>query len=145
MLNVRNALPDDYADWLALWKDYLLFYGHHLDESVTLSTWQRIHSPDSALMCRLAEQNGSVIGFAICVIHEGTWVTQPVCYLEDLFVKENLRGMGAGKALILKVCDEAREQGWAKVYWVTNENNPARRLYDKLAQVDDIVRYNIRL
>ena len=48
MLNVRNALPDDYAAWLGLWKDYLLFYGHHLDESVTLSTWQRIHSPDSA-------------------------------------------------------------------------------------------------
>ena len=145
MLNIRNALPGDYADWLALWKDYLLFYGHDLDDVITLSTWQRIHSPDSALMCLLAEYNGSVMGFAVYVIHEGTWVTQPVCYLEDLFVKENLRGVGAGKALILKVCDEAREQGWAKVYWVTNENNPARRLYDKLAQVDDIVRYNIRL
>ncbi|PZD61611.1 GNAT family N-acetyltransferase, partial [Pantoea ananatis] len=43
-----------------------------------------------------------------------------------------------------RVCDEAREAGWAKVYWVTNENNPARQLYDKVAQVDDVVRYNIR-
>lgn len=145
MLKVRKALPDDYAAWLALWKDYLLFYSHDLDDIVTLSTWQRIHSPDSALMCWLAEYDSSVIGFAVCVIHEATWVTQPACYLDDLFVKENTRGLGAGKALILAVCNEAREQGWAKVYWVTNENNPARRLYDKLAQVDDIVRYNIRL
>lgn len=95
-------------------------------------------------MCWLAEFDGKVTGFVACVIHEGTWFTQPVCYLEDLFVEENARGVGAGKALIMRVCDEAREAGWAKVYWVTNENNPARKLYDKLAQVDDVVRYNIR-
>ncbi|AWQ20626.1 N-acetyltransferase [Pantoea ananatis] len=144
MLKVRKALPEDYSAWLTLWKGYLHFYGQNLDDAVTLSTWQRIQSPESALMCWLAEFDGKVTGFVVCVIHEGTWFTQPVCYLEDLFVEENARGVGAGKALITRVCDEAREAGWAKVYWVTNENNPARKLYDKLAQVDDVVRYNIR-
>jgi hypothetical protein len=28
----------------------------------------------------------SVMGFAMCILHEGTWSTAPICYLEDLFV-----------------------------------------------------------
>ncbi|VTP65689.1 Predicted acetyltransferase [Leclercia adecarboxylata] len=84
-----------------------------------------------------------MVGFAICVLHEGTWVTQPLCYLEDLFVDDAARGKGAGRALIEAIINEAREKGWSKVYWVTREGNPARALYDKLAVVDDYVRYRI--
>jgi len=86
-----------------------------------------------------------VVGFAICVLHEGTWVTQPLCYLEDLFVDDAARGKGAGRALIEAIINEAREKGWSKVYWVTREGNPARALYDKLAVVDDYVRYRITI
>jgi hypothetical protein len=35
-----------------------------------------------------------VIGFAMCVLHEGTWSTAPICYLEDLFVDAAERGAG---------------------------------------------------
>ena len=143
MVKVREAKADDYDAWLKLWKGYLDFYGTGLDEAVTLATWRRVLSSDSALFCRLAETEQGVVGFAICVLHEGTWVTQPLCYLEDLFVDDAARGKGAGRALIEAVINEAREKGWSKVYWVTREGNPARALYDKLATVDDYVRYRI--
>jgi len=72
-------------------------------------------------------------------------VTQPLCYLEDLFVDDAARGKGAGRALIEAIINEARVKGWSKVYWVTREGNPARALYDKLAVVDDYVRYRITI
>lgn len=145
MVNVREAKAEDYEAWLKLWKGYLQFYETELNESVTLATWRRVLSADSGLLCRLAESEQKVVGFAICVVHEGTWVTQPLCYLEDLFVNEEMRGKGAGKALIEAIVDEARDKAWAKVYWMTREGNPARALYDKLAAVDDFVRYSITL
>lgn len=145
MINVREARAEDYDAWLALWKGYLNFYGTDLDEAVTLATWRRVLSPDSSLFCRLAESEQGVVGFAICVLHEGTWVTAPLCYLEDLFVADAARGKGAGRALIEAIIDEARDKAWSKVYWVTREGNPARALYDQLAVVDDYVRYRVAI
>lgn len=145
MVKVREAKADDYDAWLKLWNGYLDFYGTGLEEAVTQATWRRVLSPDANLFCRLAETEQGVVGFAICVLHEGTWVTAPLCYLEDLFVDDAARGKGAGRALIEAIIDEAREKAWSKVYWVTREGNPARALYDQLATVDDYVRYRITI
>lgn len=60
--------------------------------------------------------DGKIIGFAIIVLHEGAWVTQPLCYLEDLYVDEKMRGFGAGKSLIEAIRKEAEKKSWAKVY-----------------------------
>lgn len=145
MVKVREAKAEDYAAWLSLWKGYLAFYGSELDDAVTLATWRRVLSAESGMICRIAESESRVVGFAICVLHEGTWVTTPLCYLEDLYVDASMRGRGAGRALIEAIIGEAREKGWSKVYWVTREGNPARALYDKLATVDDYVRYRITI
>ncbi|KNC05779.1 GNAT family N-acetyltransferase [Pantoea sp. BIGb0393] len=145
MIKVRNAEAKDFAAWSVLWKGYLNFYGSELDESVTLATWQRVLTPGSGMLCRLAESDNHVVGFAVCVLHPGTWVTEPLCYLEDLYVDENQRGIGAGRALIEALRDEAQQKSWSKVYWVTRESNPARALYDKLALLDDFVRYTIKI
>jgi GNAT superfamily N-acetyltransferase len=69
------------------------------------ATWARIHSPNHTVMpcrrCRWATG-----GFALCVMHEGTWVTKPICYLEDLYVDAQQRGRGAGRALIEAIRQE---------------------------------------
>lgn len=145
MVKIREAQTEDYAAWLRLWKGYLAFYDTDLDEAVTLATWRRALSSDSQIICRIAESELQMVGFALCVLHEGTWVTEPLCYLEDLYVDEQKRGLGAGRALIEAIIGEARDRGWSKVYWVTRDGNPARALYDKLAQVDDYVRYRITI
>lgn len=91
------------------------------------------------------EMDGKVVGFAMCILHEGTWSTAPVCYLEDLFVDAAVRGAGAGQALIDALMAEGKREGWAILYWMTRQNNPARKLYDKFAEADDYVRYRISL
>lgn len=144
-VKIRNAEDGDLASWLALWKGYLAFYESELDDEVTLHTWKRALLPDSGVLCRLAEIEGEVVGFTFCVIHPGTWSRQPLCYLEDLFVAGEKRGRGAGRSLIDAVCEEARVRNWSKVYWVTKTDNPARALYDKVAVLDDFVRYSVRV
>ncbi|HZH06453.1 MAG TPA: GNAT family N-acetyltransferase [Lautropia sp.] len=142
---IRSVLPTDETAWRGLWRDYCGFYDARLPDEVTSRTWKRILDPDSAIMCIVAEVDGQVYGFANCVVHENTWETQPVCYLEDLFVAAAARGHGVGRALLEWLRNAMRAEGWARLYWVTDKDNaPARRLYDKLAQADDFVRYVIR-
>ena len=88
--------------------------------------------------------DGHVIGFALCLLHEATWVKEPVCYLEDLFLDEAARGKGIGKALLDDLVEKAKANGWARLYWHTDEGNEtARRLYDKYTEADGHVRYRM--
>jgi GNAT superfamily N-acetyltransferase len=142
---IRAALPSDEPVWRQLWRGYLDFYESDVAEEVTNRTWSRILDPDSAVMCIVAEVDGQVYGFAHCVVHENTWETQPVCYLEDLYVSAAARGHGIGTALIEWLRNAMRAEGWARLYWVTREGNAqARRVYDRFTQADDFVRYVIR-
>ena len=142
---IRSALPADEATWRTLWRGYCEFYGVSLAEEVTSRTWKRILDPDSAVMCIVAEVDGRVYGFANCVVHENTWETQPVCYLEDLFVLPSARGHGIASALIEWLRNAMRAEGWARLYWTTREDNDrARKLYDRFVQADGFVRYVIR-
>ena len=142
---IRAALPSDEASWRKLWQGYCDFYGAQLEAEVTDRTWKRILDPDSAVMCVVAEVDGHVWGFANCVVHENTWETQPVCYLEDLFVAPAARGHGLGAALIEWLRNAMRAEGWARVYWMTRrDNDAARALYDRFTKADDFVRYVLR-
>jgi len=142
---IRAALPADEAAWRQLWRGYCEFYRASVGDEVTNRTWKRILDPDSAVMCIVAEADGHVVGFANCVVHENTWETQAVCYLEDLFVASSARGHGTGKALIEWLRNAMRAEGWARLYWMTREDNaPARRLYDQFSQADGFVRYVVK-
>jgi len=142
---IRAAQPADEAAWRQLWHAYCDFYRAQLADDVTDRTWKRILDPDSQVMCIVAEVDGQVYGFANCVVHENTWETQAVCYLEDLFVTPAARGRGIGRALIEWLRNAMRAEGWARLYWLTRHDNvPARRLYDRFTQADDFVRYVIR-
>ena len=144
-LIIRDANTADEAAWLALWAGYNTFYEASVAPEVTARTWQRILGTDSALTCRVADMDGTVVGFSISLLHEGTWVVEPVCYLEDLFVDPSCRGKGIGRKLIEDLVTSGKSQGWSRLYWHTRQDNPARRLYDEFVSADDFVRYSLRL
>lgn len=145
-VTVRDPGLEDEAAWRSLWEQYLRFYETELDEDVTAFTWQRLLQRRDGMLGRVAERSGRVIGFSVCVLHAGSWTTQPVCYLEDLYVEPQTRGSGAGRALIADLLALARDRGWSHLYWHTRQSNAvARRLYDQFGPVDDFVRYRIAL
>jgi ribosomal protein S18 acetylase RimI-like enzyme len=143
-MHIRYPAAADEAAWRRLWAGYIAFYEAEVSEEVTTATWRRMLTPGSRLFARLAEADGEVCGFTISILHAGTWTTQPLCYLEDLYVDPAARGRGVGRALIEDLIALARTRGWSRLYWHTRATNAAaRRLYDRFVPADDFVRYRI--
>lgn len=143
---VREARQSDETRFRELWAAYLEFYQVDVSDEITASTFAKAVSPDSAIFMRVADVDGRVEGFALCLTHEGTWILGKDLYLEDLFVDASQRGKGVGRALIQDLVDLSHTNGWSRLYWHTAENNAtARKLYDSFVQSDGHVRYRITI
>ena len=140
---VREMRITDRPQWNELWAGYLAFYEATLAPEVTETTFQRLLDPSQPMFALVAEDDtGAPIGFAHCVLHRGTWAIGDFCYLEDLFVAPQARGLGAGRALIEAVYARADALGCARVYWLTHESNTqARALYDRVASHRGFIQY----
>lgn len=81
----------------------------------------------------IAEWKGQPAGFALFFHNFSTWLGKPGLYLEDLFVREDMRGNGIGKALLLHLAGIARERGCGRMEWsVLDWNTPAIDFYESL-------------
>ncbi len=139
---IRTIEPRDEARWRVLWAGYCAFYEAAIPEEVTRDTWARILEPASPIRAIVAERNGRVVGIANYVLHDSTWTSKPVCYLQDLFVDPDERGAGVGGKLIDWLLAEMEARGWSRVYWATRENNyRARSLYDRYTPHSGFLRY----
>lgn len=141
---IRDVAAADRDAWFSLWAGYNAFYASTISPHISERTWQRMLDPNVPLFGRVAELEGRVAGFSLSVLHEGTWIDAPICYLEDLFVDPASRGAGLGRRLIEDLIALARSRGWSRLYWHTREDNPARKLYDEFATADDFVRYRLQ-
>ena len=108
---IRDPQPADEAAWRELWAGYNAFYETVLSEAVTARTWQRMLDRASPIFGRIAVANDDVAGFSISVLHEGTWVIAPICYLEDLFVAPKFRGQGLGRMLVADLVQHRANEG----------------------------------
>ena len=146
MIQVSAARADDKAAWQGLWEGYLGFYRHALAPEITELTFERALDPHQPMFLVLARDGDRVVGFATFVLHLSTWARTHYLYLEDLFVAEEARGCGAGRALIERIVETGRQNGCERVYWVTHESNTAARgLYDKLAETPGLTTYFARM
>lgn len=143
-LHIRLVSQNDKTRWLELFKQYIDFYKAELSNEQYELTWKRINS-EYNMHGLLAEKDGQIIGLAHYIFRPDTWEVADFCYLEDLYVDPKVRGVGVGRALIKAVEQIAIEKGSKRLYWTTAEDNEvARKLYDKLAVVDKVM-YKIYL
>ena len=145
--NIRPVTRADFDAWLSLWDGYNAFYERAgptaLPREITRTTWERFFDAYEPVHALVAESDGRLVGFVHYLFHRGTTVRGPVCYLQDLFTEEGVRGRGVGRALIEAVYDRAREANVKRVYWLTHETNEtAMALYDKVAERSGFVMYH---
>src|ERR1700752_5218579 len=63
------------------------------------------------LFCEMAEWDGEPAGFAVWFINFSTFSGRSGIYLEDLFVRQALRGRGIGKALLVNLARQCVANG----------------------------------
>jgi GNAT superfamily N-acetyltransferase len=145
-VTVRPVQPDDFEAWLPLWAGYNKFYGRFgptaLSGDITVMTWSRFFDVYEPVHALVAESGGELVGLTHYLYHRSTTRIGPVCYLQDLFTAESVRGKGVGKALIEAVYEQAQADGSSRVYWQTHKTNAtAMRLYDQVAENSGFVVY----
>src|SRR5277367_4404533 len=120
---VRAITRTDREQWAPLWRAYLTFYQAAESAEVTSATWARIFDPLEPVHALVAERDDWLIGFSHFLFQRSTWLLNPQCYLQDLYVGEDKRGCGVGRALIAAVVGAAKEAGATRVFWNTHETN----------------------
>jgi len=81
----------------------------------------------------IAEWKGEPAGFALFFHNFSTFLSKPGLYLEDLFVKPELRGKGIGKALLRRLAQIAVERECGRMEWaVLDWNEPSIAFYKSL-------------
>ena len=77
-----------------------------------------------------AEEDGTVVGFALFFHNFSTFVGRKGMYLEDLFVLPEKRGLGYGKALLKYVARIAVERNCGRMEWICLDwNESALSIY----------------
>jgi GNAT superfamily N-acetyltransferase len=83
--------------------------------------------------CDIAELEGRPIGFALWFYNYSTFRGRAGIYLEDLFVRPEARGVGAGKALLRRLAQRCVEAELGRLEWaVLDWNAPSIAFYDGL-------------
>jgi len=81
----------------------------------------------------IANYDNENAGFALFFHNFSTFLGKPGIYLEDLYVKPQLRGKGIGKSLLLSLVKLAKKRNCGRVEWaVLNWNEPSIKFYKSL-------------
>lgn len=131
---ILSITTDHYDDWLPLWQGYQDFYKVDLCER-TPSLWQELINGDTITPFGFIAYQGDVaMGIAHASYYVATWYDNKDCFLHDLFIAPNARGLGIGRKLITHLYDVAAKNNAKRVVWRTAEDNDtAKKLYDSLA------------
>jgi GNAT superfamily N-acetyltransferase len=101
---------------------------------------QALLADSPAVFAHVAEHVGEVVGFALWFLNFSTWAGQHGIYLEDLYVRPDMRRFGLGRALLAELARICVERGYARLeWWVLDWNQPARAFYAALgaAEMDE--------
>jgi ribosomal protein S18 acetylase RimI-like enzyme len=76
-------------------------------------------------------------GLAVLRFRASIWTPGLECYLAELYVVPDKRGLGLGRALMLAVVDAARDRGADHILLGTSEDDhAARALYESLGFIN---------
>jgi GNAT superfamily N-acetyltransferase len=97
---------------------------------------EALSAPAPAVFAHVAEHDGQVAGFALWFLNFSTWQCRHGIFLEDLYVRPELRGHGYGRRLLAELAALCVERGYSRLDWVVLDwNEPSIGFYRSLGAV----------
>jgi GNAT superfamily N-acetyltransferase len=89
--------------------------------------------------------DGELVGMALWFLNFSTWAGVHGIYLEDLYVRPQARGSGAGRALLATLAQLCVTRGYQRLDWWVLDWNPAREFYHALGAraMDEWIPYRL--
>ena len=135
-MTIRKATEDDFAAILDLVVELAVFQNTPNKVTNTVELMKQEKAYFNAYVAQTS--NGEIAGIATYFFAYYTWVGKSL-YLDDLYVREDKRGLKIGSALLKQIFEVAKNENCKRVRWqVSNWNKPAIAFYKKCgAELDD--------
>lgn len=135
---IRPARPADIPVIYQLVRDLASYESSLPDVTGTEEDLRRaLLAEPPAVFAHVAEHDGQVGGFALWYLSFSTWEASHGIYLEDLYVRPELRGHGLGRALLAGLARICVERGYPRLEWaVLDWNTPSRGFYASLGAAE---------
>jgi GNAT superfamily N-acetyltransferase len=130
-VNVRVAGPDEEAEVASMIAGFRDFYGEAepADEHIARMVAELMNDERTEFLL----VGNPTVGVAQLRFRPSVWTGTEDVWLEDLFVLEEARRAGAGRALVQGCIDRARARGSKRIQLDANEGNEAAlALYESL-------------
>lgn len=146
-VTIKPLDREDKEGWLDLWQAYHDHYGDPVSAHLTFNTFDRLVTREHPLRARIAiDENRRVVGFVHYLLHESTWYTREVCFIEDVFVAEDLRRQGIGRQIIADVARVSGINRWGRLYMaVPGTDEAAVSFFGAVADETDWVVFERKL
>ena len=131
-MNIRKGKPEDMAAVLGLIQELADFEKESDAVVVTVEDLVRDgFGPAPLFDVFVAEAEKDIVGIALYYYRYSTWKGKTI-HLEDLIVRENMRGTGLGYALYSEVIKQGKKDKVRRIEWnVLDWNTPAVEFYEK--------------
>ena len=136
-ITIRNATPQDSQIIFDFIMELAIY--EKLPNEVKTNVEEikeSIFGKNSTVKALICEEDGKPIGYAVYFYNYSTWLGKNGIYLEDLYISESKRGIGAGKAMLKYLARKALDQNCGRFEWSCLDwNTPSRDFYESLGAV----------
>ena len=131
-MNIRKGRKEDMPAVLDLIRELATYEKEPDAVVVTVADLERDGFQENPLFHTfVAEVEGQIVGMALYYYRYSTWKGRTI-HLEDLIVKEKMRGSGLGFDLYVEIIAQGKKDGVRRIEWaVLDWNTPAINFYKK--------------
>ena len=129
-MNIRKGKPEDMKSVLELIQELAIFEKEPDAVLITVDDLVRDGFGEKPLFhVFVAEVEKEIVGIALYYYRYSTWKGKTI-HLEDLIVKEKMRGTGLGSALYSEIMKQGKKDNVRRIEWnVLDWNTPAVKFY----------------